>query len=95
MKKTVDNAAGFNYLDLGKVYGVSEVTLNGEKPGCKWYGNRVYQLPEHLAKAPVKSLQIKITTTVGNYLKGTPENKNRAGMDPSSEMGTDRYAGPR
>ena len=55
--------------------GVSEVTLNGEKLGCKWYGNRVYQLPEHLAKAPVKSLQIKITTTVGNYLKGTPENK--------------------
>ena len=74
-EKTVDNAAGFNYLDLGKVYGVSEVTLNGENLGCKWYGNRVYQLPEHLAKAPVKSLQIKITTTVGNYLKATPENK--------------------
>lgn len=74
-EKTVEDAAGFYYLDLGKVYGVSEVILNGESLGCKWYGNRVYQLPEHLAKAPVKTLQVKITTTVGNYLKATPENK--------------------
>ncbi|WP_347396286.1 glycosyl hydrolase [Parabacteroides leei] len=74
-EKTIENAAGFYYLDLGKVYGVSEVILNGESLGCKWYGNRVYQLPEHLAQAPVKMLQIKITTTVGNYLKSTPDNK--------------------
>lgn len=74
-EKTLNDAAGFNYLDLGKVYGISEVILNGENLGCKWYGNRVYQLPEHLAKAPVKTLQIKITTTVGNYLKASPENK--------------------
>ena len=74
-EKTVNDAAGFYYLDLGKVYGVSEVSVNGENLGSKWYGNRVYQLPEHLAKAPVKSIQVKITTTVGNYLKATPENK--------------------
>lgn len=74
-EKIIHDVAGFYYLDLGKVYGVSEVILNGESLGCKWYGNRVYQLPEHLAKAPVKTLQVKITTTVGNYLKSTPENK--------------------
>jgi hypothetical protein len=75
-EKTVnDNTAPFNWLDLGKVYGVSEVTLNGEKLGCQWYGRHLYRIPEHLAKAESKTIQIKITTTLGNYFKSNPENK--------------------
>jgi hypothetical protein len=65
----------FNWLDLGKVYGVSEVTLNGENLGCQWYGRHLYRIPEHLVKAKSKTIQVKITTTLGNYFKSNPENK--------------------
>jgi hypothetical protein len=70
-----DNTSSFNWLDLGKVYGVSEVTVNGEKLGCQWYGRHLYRIPEHLAKAASKTIQVKITTTLGNYFKSNPENK--------------------
>jgi hypothetical protein len=75
-EKVIDrDTAAFNRLDLGRVFGVSEVTLNGEKLGCRWYGQHLYDIPEHLAKAQNKTLQVKITTTVGNYLKSSPDNK--------------------
>ncbi|MDR1096678.1 MAG: hypothetical protein LBL57_00950, partial [Tannerella sp.] len=72
--REVDDAAVRQYLDLGRVYGVSEVTVNGEKLGCKWYGRHLYRLPDHLAKAGHKTIKVKVTTTVGNYLKSSPEN---------------------
>jgi hypothetical protein len=78
-EKTVnDNTSPFNWLDLGKVYGVSEVTVNGESLGCRWYGRHLYRIPEHLAKAS-KVIQIKVTTTLGNYFKSNPQNKTGHG----------------
>jgi hypothetical protein len=74
-EKTLEDRATYNWIDLGKVYGVSEVTLNGEKLGCQWYGRHLYRIPEHLAAADRKVFQVKITTTLGNFLKSTPENK--------------------
>jgi hypothetical protein len=58
-------------LDLGKVHGVSEVMLEGEKLGNRWHGRHLYRLP---AKANGKTLQIRITTTTGNFMKSSPEN---------------------
>ncbi|MDR1331349.1 MAG: hypothetical protein LBK07_04520, partial [Tannerella sp.] len=72
--REVDDATVRPYLDLGRVYGVSEVTVNGEALGCKWYGRHLYRLPEHLAKAQRKTIEVKVTTTVGNYLKSSPDN---------------------
>ncbi|MDR1455315.1 MAG: glycoside hydrolase family 2 [Tannerella sp.] len=73
--REVDDTAGRQYLDLGRVYGVSEVTVNGESLGCKWYGRHLYHLPEHLAGIGRKTIEIKVTTTVGNYLKSSPDNR--------------------
>ena len=74
-EKLIDeDTSSFSWLDLGRVFGVSEVTLNGESIGCRWYGQHLYHIPEHLVKAPKKTLVVKITTTVGNYLKSSPEN---------------------
>jgi hypothetical protein len=74
-EKTLNgNAGSFNWLDLGKVYGVSEVRLNGEKLGCQWYGRHLYRIPGHLLNAESKTIQIKITTTLGNYFKSNPQN---------------------
>ncbi|MDR0758288.1 MAG: hypothetical protein LBF85_10655, partial [Tannerella sp.] len=74
-EKQFETEPGYNWLDLGKVHGVSEVTLNGEALGCKWYGRHLYRIPEHLVAARSKTLQIRITTTVGNYLKSSPDNE--------------------
>ncbi|MDR1601485.1 MAG: hypothetical protein LBS42_03555 [Tannerella sp.] len=74
-EKQFETEPGYNWLDLGKVHGVSEVTLNGEALGCKWYGRHLYRIPEHLAAARSKMLQVRITTTVGNYLKSSPGNE--------------------
>lgn len=74
-EKRMTDTAGYHYIDLGKVYGVSEVTVNGESIGCKWYGRHLYQLPESIAQEPVKVVQIQVTTTMGNYMKSLSENE--------------------
>jgi hypothetical protein len=60
------------WLDLGKVHGASEVFLDGVKLGSCWHGRHLYKLP---AGAGRKLLCIKVTTTLGNYFKTTPQNK--------------------
>ena len=74
-KGKVSNASGLHYIDLGKVYGVSELTVNGQQLGNRWYGRHLYQLPESLLSASTLDIQIKLTTTTGNYLKSSPDNK--------------------
>ncbi|MDR0573174.1 MAG: hypothetical protein LBG96_03940 [Tannerella sp.] len=74
-EKQLESDAEYNWLDLGKVHGVSEVTLNDEALGCKWYGRHLYRIPEHLTATKSKTLQIRVTTVLGNYLKSSPDNK--------------------
>jgi hypothetical protein len=57
-----------NILNLGKVYGISRVTVNGEDCGVTWYGNRLYDLSGKL-KAGDNELEIKVITTMGNYVQ--------------------------
>ncbi|MDR1864211.1 MAG: hypothetical protein LBR08_01430 [Bacteroidales bacterium] len=73
--KQLDDTETGNYLDLGRVYGVSEVTVNGEALGCRWYGRHLYRLPELPATAGRREIQVKVATTVGNYLKSSPDNQ--------------------
>ena len=73
-EKTLDENSPAQWIDLGKVYGISEVTLNGEKLGCQWYGRHIYRIPEHLVDAKNRTLSVKIYTTLGNYLKSSPDN---------------------
>ena len=65
----------FSWLDLGKVCGVSELSINGEPLGVRWYGRHLYHIPEHLVTSGKKTISIKITTTLGNYFKSNPNNK--------------------
>lgn len=63
----------YRYLDLGKVAGISEVTLNGQSLGVRWYGRHVYPLGG-AAVAGHNRLEVKITTVLGNYAKSLKEN---------------------
>lgn len=62
------------YIDLGDVQGISELTLNGELVGTKWYGAHVYPIKDILKEGENK-ISIKLTTVTGNYLKGLTNNK--------------------
>jgi hypothetical protein len=55
-------------LNLGKVWGVAEVKLNGEDCGTSWYGNRLYDLSGKL-KVGENELEVKVITTMGNYIQ--------------------------
>ena len=59
----------FSVIDLGEVYGVSEVFVNGKPLGVKWYGNRVFPVPEGLVDGPETEVTVKVTTVLGNYMK--------------------------
>jgi hypothetical protein len=71
-KRLPADVSKYHWLDLGTVHGVSEVTLDDTNLGNHWYGRHLYRLPDN---AGGKTLRIKITTTQGNFLKSTPENK--------------------
>ena len=70
----IDDKTKIEWLDLGKVFGVSELLLNGTNAGAKWYGRRIYAV-EKLIKNGNNTIEIKIVTTMGNYLKSLTDNK--------------------
>jgi hypothetical protein len=63
----VNNVTAINTLNLGKVAGVSEVTLNGKNLGNRWYGDHIYPV-NGVLKQGDNILSIKLTTTLGNYM---------------------------
>jgi hypothetical protein len=65
-RKTIQNTG--NVLDLGLVEGVSEVFVNGQSAGVKYYGRRIYDIGDLLHDGE-NDLEIRVTTTLGNYLK--------------------------
>jgi len=64
-----------NILDLGLVEGVSEVFVNGQSAGVKYFGRRIYDLSDLLQKGD-NTLEIRVTTTLGNYLKTLSREEN-------------------
>lgn len=69
----VGDPGSYHSLDLGKVSGVSEVEVNGQPLGCRWYGRHIYDLGQAL-KAGGNTVKIKVTTTLGNYMKSLDNN---------------------
>ncbi len=61
-------------VDLGRVFGVSELFINGINAGVKWYGRRIYPVAEFIKEGD-NEIIIKIVTTMGNYMKSLTDNK--------------------
>jgi len=61
------------YIDLGKVYGISQVSINGKDAGVRWYGRHCYAINPLLKKGE-NTLTIQVTTTMGNYMKSLKDN---------------------
>lgn len=67
-RKTIHLESG-KIIDLGKVHGVSELSVNGAVRGVQWFGKRIFPLEKGQNK-----LEITVTATLGNYLKTLTKN---------------------
>jgi hypothetical protein len=61
------------YINLGKVYGVSELFVNGASCGVRWYGRRIFDIGKYLRNGPNK-IEVKVATSMGNYMKSLKDN---------------------
>ncbi|HEV2483304.1 MAG TPA: glycosyl hydrolase [Puia sp.] len=69
-----EQGALWKYINLGKVAGISGVTVNGKDAGIQWYGRRVYPI-DHLLQSGQNTLEIRVVTTMGNYMKTLKGNR--------------------
>jgi hypothetical protein len=61
------------FLNLGKVYGVSELKVNNKDVGVQWYGRRIYNV-KALLESGDNTIEIKVVTVTGNYMKSLKNN---------------------
>lgn len=69
----VDDPSLLRYLNLGKVFGVSELVVNGQSAGTQWYGRRIFALAGKLQKGR-NTVEVKVVTVMGNYMKSLKDN---------------------
>ena len=62
-------------LDLGLVEGISEVFVNGQSAGIQYFGRRIYNITHYLQEGE-NDLEVRVTTTMGNYLKTLGREEN-------------------
>jgi hypothetical protein len=70
------NAGGsptWRFVNLGKVAGLCGLSVNGKDAGVRWYGRRVFAVG-HLLQSGENVLEIKVVTTMGNYMKTLKDN---------------------
>jgi hypothetical protein len=60
-------------LNLGKVYGTSELIINGRTCGVKWYGHRIFDISGYLIPGE-NIIEVIVTTSMGNYMKSLADN---------------------
>jgi len=62
-------------LDLGLVEGISEMFVNGQSAGIQYFGRRIYDITHYLQEGE-NDLEVRVTTTMGNYLKTFSREEN-------------------
>ncbi|HMH23933.1 MAG TPA: glycosyl hydrolase [Puia sp.] len=70
----INDATGKTFLDLGHINDVSELEVNGQPMGARWYGNHVYDLSQVVKKGD-NYISIKIITTLAAYTRSLKNNK--------------------
>jgi len=72
-KISIENPSAFQFLNLGKVHGISNITINGKDAGVQWYGHRVYAISEFLQKG-INTVEISVVTVMLNYMESLLDN---------------------
>ena len=63
------------FLDLGPQKQITEVVLNGENLGTRWWGRHLYPIHKDQLNLGDNQLEIIYTTTLANYVNSLTENK--------------------
>ena len=71
----LDSTGSDPIFDLGQVYDICELIVNGTSCGVKWYGERIYDNVAPLLHPGINTLQIKVTTTLSNYVHTLSDDK--------------------
>ena len=71
----LDSIGADPIFDLGQVYDICELIINGTSCGVKWYGERIYDNVAPLLHPGINTLQIKVTTTLSNYVHTLSDDK--------------------
>jgi hypothetical protein len=79
-----ENSGKVRYINLTDVnQGVSELVINGQPAGMKWYGNHCYDITKSL-KSGTNEVEIKLTNTLANYCSSLKDN-------PTAQTWTSHY----
>lgn len=70
----MDERRKIEFLNLGKVYGISIVRINGKDAGIKWSGNRIYPIKDFVQQGN-NTIEIWVVTVMLNYMKALTDNK--------------------
>ena len=62
-------------IDLGGVYDICELRVNGTSCGIKWYGQRVYDNVGPLLRPGVNTIEVRVTTTLNNYVHSLTDDR--------------------
>ena len=82
-----DNYKSIRFITLKDVnQGVTELFINGQQVGIKWYGNHRYNISSYV-KPGKNKIEIKLTTTLANYCMTLQDN-------PVAAKLTNRYKEP-
>lgn len=84
--------AGDTVLNLGKVYGISQVLVNGVDCGVKWYGNRIYDIADQLHTGS-NEIEVRVVTVLGNYMHTLTDNATAHEVHRRQERVADPVAG--
>lgn len=73
-KNTFNNTGNIIHIDLGEVNeGITELYINGEKIGIRWYGEAIYPIADVL-KTGSNSIEIHYITVLANYCLSIDDN---------------------
>ncbi|RZK41789.1 MAG: glycoside hydrolase family 2 [Pedobacter sp.] len=65
--------SSLNFIDLGKVFGIADLMVNGKQIGSTWYGRNAFKVKNAFTKGS-NHIQVKVTTVMLNYMKSLTEN---------------------
>jgi hypothetical protein len=68
----INNPEG-TIINLGKVYGLAEIIINGKSFDVQWFGQRSHRIGNYL-KPGINTVEIRLATTMGNYMKSLTDN---------------------
>jgi hypothetical protein len=81
------------FLDLGEIHDVSELEINGQFIGSRWYGYHLYDISTAV-RTGENYISIKIVTTMGAYTKSLKNNKAAQEWSGEALFGPTGLEGP-